>query len=144
MFHHLRHVGIAAGLEAAPEGFDVQRFADAQQQVPSLVGEVAVTVDAVCQRCLEPFRLPLASELRLLPTTVEQGVSAGTDFEPWELQDDMVCPADIVEEVLIMAMPLSAMHDSAEACGGYEPADEQVEQTTMPFAELRAQLDQDK
>jgi uncharacterized metal-binding protein YceD (DUF177 family) len=45
---------------------------------------------------------------------------------------------------LIMAMPLSAMHDDAAVCGGYEPADEQVRQTTKPFAELRAQLDQDK
>jgi len=119
-------------------------FADAQMQVASLEGEVAVTVDAVCQRCLEPFRLTLSTELRLLPTRVGQGVSGSADFDVWELDEDTICPAEIVEEVLIMAMPLSAMHDSAEACGGYEPADEQVEQTTKPFAELRAQLDQDK
>jgi uncharacterized metal-binding protein YceD (DUF177 family) len=43
-----------------------------------------------------------------------------------------------------MAMPLSAMHETAEACGGYEPAEEQVEQTTRPFAALRTQLDQDE
>jgi len=119
-------------------------FADAQKQVVSLVGEVAVMLDAVCQRCLEPFRLRLATGLRLLPTTVEQGVSAGTDFEPWELQDDMVCPADIVEEVLIMAIPLSAMHPTAAECRAQVPADEEVQQTTRPFAALKAQLDQDK
>jgi uncharacterized metal-binding protein YceD (DUF177 family) len=112
--------------------------------VASLEGEVTATLDAVCQRCLEPFRLTLSVELRLLPTTVEQGVSAGADFEPWELDEEMVCPAEIVEEVLIMAIPLSAMHDTTEACGGYEPADEQAEQTTRPFAALKAQLDQDK
>jgi uncharacterized metal-binding protein YceD (DUF177 family) len=119
-------------------------FADAQKQVVSLVGEVGVTLDAVCQRCLEPFRLTLATGLRLLPTTLEQGVSAGTDFEPWELEDEMVCPAEIVEEVLIMAMPLSAMHETEAACGGNEPADEQVEQTTRPFATLKARLDRNK
>jgi uncharacterized metal-binding protein YceD (DUF177 family) len=119
-------------------------FADAQMQVATIEGEVAVTIDAVCQRCLEPFRYALSSELRLLPTTAGQGVTAGTDFELWELDDASICPAEVIEEVLIMAMPLSVMHDDAEACGGYEPADEQVEQTTKPFAELRAQLDQDK
>ena len=119
-------------------------FADAQMQVASLEGEVATTVDAVCQRCLEPFRYPLSAELRLLPTTDGQGVSAAGDFEPWELDEEIICPAEIVEEVLIMAMPLSAMHETAEACGGYEPADEQVEQTTRPFAALRTQLDQDE
>lgn len=118
-------------------------FADAQMQVASLEGEVEVTLDAVCQRCLEPFRLALAVELRLLPTTVGQGVTAGADFEVWELDEATICPADIVEEVLIMALPLSAMHEDAEACGGYEPAEEQVEQTTRPFAALKAQLEQD-
>ncbi len=118
-------------------------FADARGQVVSLVGEVAVTVDAVCQRCLEPFRISLQSELRLLPTTDEQGISAAADMEPWELDDEMVCPAEIVEEVLIMAMPLSAMHDSAAACREFEAAGDEVEQTTRPFAALKARLDQD-
>jgi uncharacterized protein len=118
-------------------------FADAQRQVPSLVGAVAATVDVVCQRCLEPFRLALASELRLLPTTAEQGVSAGAGFEPWELDDDRVCPADIVEEVLIMAIPLSAMHDTAEACREFEPAGAGVERTARPFAALKDRMDQD-
>ena len=76
--------------------------------------------------------------------TVEQGMSAGDDFEPWELEDEKVCPAEIVEEVLIMAMPLSAMHENAAACRVYEPAEEEVQQTTRPFATLKAQLDQDK
>lgn len=119
-------------------------FADAQMQVASLEGEVAVTIDAVCQRCLEPFRYTLSAGLRLLPTTAGQGAAAVTDFELWELDDARICPAEIVEEVLIMAMPLSAMHEDAEVCGGYEPADEQLEQTTTPFAGLRAQLDEDK
>ena len=119
-------------------------FADAQMQVASLEGEVNVTLDAVCQRCLEPFRLALSVELRLLPTTAGEGVATATDFELWELDEELICPAEIVEEMLIMAMPLSAMHETADACGGYEPADEQVEQTTRPFAALRAQLEQDK
>ncbi len=116
-------------------------FADAQQQVASLVGQAAVTVDAVCQRCLEPFRLPLSVELRLLPTTVDQGVSAGAGFELWELDDPMVCPAEIVEEVLIMAMPLSAMHAASAACKEFKPADDDVGRTTRPFAALKARLE---
>jgi uncharacterized metal-binding protein YceD (DUF177 family) len=118
-------------------------FADARGQLVSLVGEVAVTVDTVCQRCLEPFRLRLQNKLRLLPTTDEQGVGTAAEMEPWELDDEMVCPADIVEEVLIMAMPLSAMHDSAAACRKFEAAGDEVEQKTRPFAALKARLEQD-
>jgi uncharacterized metal-binding protein YceD (DUF177 family) len=129
--------------DAAVTGHLEFGFADAQQQVPSLVGDVTVTVDAVCQRCLEPFRLPLTAELRLLPTTASQGLSEGAGFEPWELDDDRVCPADIVEEVLLMAMPLSAMHDTAVACREYEPAGGEVERTVRPFAALKDRMDQD-
>ena len=129
--------------EAAVTGRLEFGFADAQQQVPSLVGNVAVTVAAVCQRCLEPFRLPLAAELRLLPTTLEQGLSAGAGFEPWELDDDRVCPADIVEEALIMAIPLSAMHDTAAACREFEAPGGEAERTVRPFAALKDRMDQD-
>ena len=130
--------------DSAVSGRLVFGFADAQQQVASLEGEVAVTLDAVCQRCLEPFRLMLSAELRLLPTTVEEGVAAGDGFEVWELDDDMVCPADIVEEVLIMAMPLAAMHEAGDACGDHEGAEEEAPQTTRPFAALKSQLDENR
>jgi len=41
-------------------------------------------------------------------------------------------------------MPLSAMHEDAGACRDYEPADDEEQQTTRPFAALKAQLEQDK
>jgi len=51
-------------------------FADAQQRLVALEGAVEVTVDAVCQRCLQPLKLTLYSALRLLPTTPGQHVAA--------------------------------------------------------------------
>ena len=121
-------------------------FLDAQERVAALEGEVAATVDAVCQRCLEPFRLDLRSELNLLPVIGgddARGDDARVDnaFDVWELDDDTVCPADIVEEALIMAMPLAAMHESAGACKEFEEAAGDAAQTVRPFAALRAQLD---
>jgi uncharacterized protein len=116
-------------------------FVDAQQQVAVLEGEVAVTVDAVCQRCLEPFRLELRSELKLLPVIPGDIARADDGCDVWELDDDLVCPADIVEEALIMAMPLSAMHGPEEACREFESAASETAQTVRPFAALKAQLD---
>jgi uncharacterized metal-binding protein YceD (DUF177 family) len=116
-------------------------FVDAQQQVAVLDGEVAVTVDAVCQRCLEPFRLELRSELKLLPV-VPGDIGRNNDgYDVWELDDVLVCPAVIVEEALLMAMPLSAMHGPDEACIEFESAASETAQTVRPFAALKAQLD---
>jgi uncharacterized metal-binding protein YceD (DUF177 family) len=127
--------------ESAVTGRLAFGFLDAQQRVAALEGEVATTVDAVCQRCLEPFRLDLRSELNLLPVIAGDNARADGAFDVWELDDDTVCPADIVEEALIMAMPLSAMHESAGACKEFETAASDAAQTIRPFAALKAQLD---
>jgi uncharacterized protein len=113
-------------------------FADAQRDVPALEGRVAVTVDAVCQRCLEPMRLPLETELRLLFDVGGSGIDAGDGYEVWELEDQRLRPLDVVEEALVMALPLAAMHADAECSAA--TADER-EKATRPFANLRGQMD---
>ena len=128
--------------DSAVTGRLVFGFMDAQRRVVVLEGEVAATVDAVCQRCLEPFRLILHSELRLLPAMSGDSALADDAFDAWELDDDTVCPADIVEESLIMAMPLAAMHDSGEACGKFDTEASDASPTTRPFATLKSQLDE--
>lgn len=121
-------------------------FLDAQRQVPAIEGAVRATVDAVCQRCLRPFRPELDVELRLLPGVDGQSAAVTEGFEVWEIEDESIRPIDIVEEALIMALPLSAMHDaSADECG--EPVTEAGDDgptTTRPFASLRAQLDENR
>ncbi len=119
-------------------------FVDAQQRMPALEGRLEATVDVVCQRCLEPFGLPLETDLRLLfgagPTDLA-GDEGYEGYEVWELDEERLRPLDLVEEVLIMALPLAALHADDAACAG--PATEATEQvsTTRPFASLKAQMD---
>lgn len=109
--------------------------------LPALDGRVAATLDAVCQRCLRPFRLPIATQLRLVFAAGEGANEDGDGYEVWELEQETVRPLDLVEEALIMAMPFSAMHTETAGCITLpEIADEEVE-TTTPFAGLKAQMD---
>jgi uncharacterized metal-binding protein YceD (DUF177 family) len=118
-------------------------FIDAQGSVPALTGQVAVTIDVVCQRCLAPFALPINAELRLL-FDGDQAISKdGEEYEVWELDEDEVCPADLVEEALIMAIPLVAMHDGDVNCVRAKASQEVVKKMTMPFANLQAQMDKE-
>jgi len=119
-------------------------FADAQQTLPRAKCRVAVTVDAVCQRCLEGFRLPLETEADLLLLPLEQDADGYDEYEVWELGENLLRPQDIVEEMLIMAMPFSAMHVESAACKALSPeADESAEDVTTPFAALREQMVKD-
>jgi uncharacterized metal-binding protein YceD (DUF177 family) len=119
-------------------------FADAQQRVATIEGEVSVIVDAVCQRCLGHLRLPLSAQLRLMPVSGAGQADESGEFDTWELDDDLVCPADIIEEALIMAMPLAAMHSDADECGRFEQVANDAEQTTRPFADLKSQLEENR
>jgi uncharacterized metal-binding protein YceD (DUF177 family) len=116
-------------------------FADAHNGLPVLAGKVSATIDAVCQRCLEAFELPLEAELRLL--FGEEGVSPteGTGYEVWQLDEDDIRPLDLVEEALIMAMPLAAMHVDSESCGGPEEQEQDSGDRIRPFAGLRSQME---
>ena len=119
-------------------------FADAQQRVPALEGRLDATVDVVCQRCLEPFRLPLEADLHLLfgagPTDVA-GDEGYEGYEVWEMDENRLQPMDLVEEVLIIAMPLAALHVDDSACEGPAIEVEERGSTTRPFASLKAQME---
>ena len=130
--------------DSAVEGSLEFGFADAQQLLPKVRCRVGVTVDAVCQRCLEAFRLPLEVDADLLLLEFEQDADGFDELEVWELEDTLVRPQDIVEEMLIMALPFSAMHVDSGSCKALSPeAEESVEKITTPFAALRDQMAQD-
>jgi uncharacterized protein len=76
------------------------------------------TVELVCQRCLEPFRHEVAQSVNVviadsdsLPATVPDG------FEPFELAGGRLKPVELVEDELIVAIPLVPKHARVEDCG---------------------------
>ena len=64
------------------------------------------------------------------------------DYEVWELEEDTLRPLDVVEELLIMAMPFSAKHDNLADCKAFSAAIENVTEIRRPFAALGAQMKQ--
>ena len=120
-------------------------FADAQHMLPVASCRASVSANVVCQRCLEAFELPLEVEAELLLLEFDQEVDGHEEYEVWELEEPLLRPLDIVEELLIMALPFSAMHTESAACRAL-PAAEQggVEEMTTPFAALREQMEEDK
>ena len=116
----------------------------AQQMLPVVHCRARVTVDATCQRCLEAFRLPLEVEEDLLLLGLDETVDGYDEYEVWELEDALLRPQDIVEELLIMAVPFAPMHTESAACRVLAPAAEATdEELTTPFAALREQMARD-
>jgi uncharacterized protein len=76
------------------------------------------SVQLQCQRCLEPFRHDVAERVELaladsesLPAAAPQGQ------EPLEIEEGRLSPAELIEDELILAMPLVPKHERIEDCG---------------------------
>lgn len=82
---------------------------------------VNATVELVCQRCLEPFRLTLTGEASYLlaEDEVPDAVVRMSDenMELLVLGEDRLNPSRLIEDELLLSLPLVPRHDSVEACG---------------------------
>jgi len=117
---------------------------DARQSLVAASGQAIAQMTAVCQRCLEAFEMPVETAFNVLfrESDKDSGQYADlADTELWELEDEMVRPVDIVEESLVMALPLAPMHESMELCGPLAKSFAEDETDVVrPFADLRSQM----
>jgi len=118
---------------------------DAEQRIPTVSGRVSAQIPMVCQRCLDVFgqSLDAAVTLLLVRADAQYAELAGfADYEVWEIEEKAIRPLDIVEESLVMAIPLAPRHESEVSCGALatEIAESGLKMT-RPFADLRSQME---
>lgn len=107
-------------------------------------GSLVAEMTFCCQRCLQPFVREVKcgfvvspvlndKEAKLLPST----------YEPVIIQDDKLDPLELVEDELILALPIVAMHDvDALECKksidvSIEQVEDNVQELNQPFSILR-------
>lgn len=117
-------------------------FADLRETLPTVSGTVTTSVPAVCQRCLEACRIDLDVDIGYLLLQAGQSASDAEGYEVWDLDESAFRPIELVEEALIMALPMSAMHSRTGECGPIAPQVDEVEaeKSLRPFANLREMM----
>lgn len=77
-----------------------------------LRGRIDTDLVLVCQRCLEPVDQKVSAQVDLvLVWSEEQAKALPADLDPLLVTGDRMPLADLVEEELLLAMPLVALHD---------------------------------
>lgn len=67
--------------------------------------------------------------------------TAFEEYEIWETAEETVRPLDIVDEALIMAMPLSVAHEDSGDCGPLaEKLHAKESGRSRPFADLKSRM----
>lgn len=104
-------------------------------------GRVSARLAVVCQRCLEPMTVDIDSSISLgLAPDAAAAAKLPEDVEPLVLDQEPVPLARLIEDELILALPLAPMHER-RACTA-APADEPRAETggkrqrDNPFAVL--------
>ncbi len=92
-------------------------------------GPIKARLSVRCQRCLEPMDIVIDTELGL--AFVEEGGEAHPPegYEPVPVGGGTISPAELIEDEIILALPMAPMHEGCSAgawCGG-EPGHESRE-----------------
>jgi uncharacterized protein len=111
---------------------------------PTISGSARTEVTLVCQRCMEAFRRPLETEFELVVVGSEsEGEHLPEGIEPLLTDREQIETVELLEDELILALPVVAMHAEDTGCRiqvGEQPAasDEGEQGRPNPFAALEA------
>ena len=117
--------------------------------VPAVSGRATTVLPVTCERCLGPAELELTAEVAFLLPEEESTGETLPGFEVWPTEGRGVRLLDLVEEELLLAMPLALGHEDESQCGdlmsdyradGTAGSAGPVAKTQRPFGDLKALL----
>jgi len=113
-------------------------FTRSEFDIPMLTGHMQTELVLECQRCLQPMEMPLAVDFRLLIDASDDIVRQSSEDTLYS-DNGFIDIAEVVEDELILAIPLVAMHADS-ACNSNWQASATAAETAKadnPFAVLR-------
>ena len=121
-------------------------FAIADNGQRTITGYIKADCDVTCQRCLEPMAVSWEDEVALvLLDTEAQAKQLDSEWDPWIWTEPKMELADLVEEQLLLSMPVVSYHGDGSCADklGYIPNAETDSETSEagrenPFAVLKA------
>lgn len=115
------------------------RFGIDEGRMPNVSGHVRATLILQCQRCMQGMQYKVDSRIRLgIVTSRKAAESLPEYYDPLLVSGAEIKAADIVEDELILALPIVAMHEMTEcpAGGKFQPQGEAEPKRENPFAVL--------
>jgi uncharacterized protein len=115
----------------------------------TVVVQLEGVIVLACQRCLRPCDCALDEEALLIVVATDADEVPG-GYEPAIGDAEHLSLADLIEEQVLLGMPLVPKHEDAALCGPAagakvrvkaEPAEARAEEKQTPFANLRELLD---
>lgn len=113
-------------------------FSRNEYGIPMVTGKLETILELECQRCLKSLELPLKLDFKLMIDASEE-IVGNSDMETIYSNDGYIDIIELVEDELLLAIPLVATHDDT-ACNEDWPANPSGSEVTArenPFAVLQ-------
>lgn len=104
-------------------------FAINDRNVPCVRGHIRTEVSLQCQRCMQAMAWPIDNQFELL--IVESEVEAermGEDSEVLLLDEQLISLSDLVEDEILLSLPIVPKHEVGTECANNVSAGEAVEE----------------
>lgn len=114
---------------------EVANFADIEveldvddQHIAFIRGSAQASVAMICQRCLKPMKVDINTHFLLGAVENEAKIEKlPAQYEPLEISEKLVSLSAIIEDELILALPLVALHKQ-DQCTVKMPGNQQVKE----------------
>ncbi len=104
-----------------------------------LEGRIEASVPVTCQRCLGIYHHPVSGAFRVVVVaTEEEGEALPDDLEPY-VSGSSVRPLQVVEEEILLALPVVSRHPGEE-CAPPEHGAGVAREALSPFASLQGKV----
>ena len=103
---------LASALHSTQGVVDVDlEFGIDEARTPYVKGVMRAGLEVVCQRCLGPMVLPVEVELALgIVTSAQEVERLPGNYDPLLVEAEPVSLADVIEDELILALPVAPVH----------------------------------
>lgn len=103
-------------------------------------GSISTELELTCQRCLEPLAFPVDTAVNLVMVwNEEQSLSLPESHDPWLITEDKMSVPALLEDEILLTLPVVALHDECPASLPVVPEPEgfaQPKAADNPFAVL--------
>lgn len=110
---------LAGAVARAPAEAELAlRFFRDESGTTRVEGQVRAELELECQRCLEPFDAMIETQvdLALVESAAEEGRLLESGRESMVIADGRLDLLELVEDELLLGLPLIPMHPSADEC----------------------------
>lgn len=91
------------------------KFGKDSQGLRSICGKIHTLLILECQRCLQPVTYNVDLDVKLSPMLTEKGInSLPDDYEPLLVTEEPILLADIIEDELLLNLPLVPKHEEGD------------------------------